>query len=94
MKNKITKEVLEWLEKTDSNNEETIKDFVDLVVEKTTDSLLEEVKKQLKNEFEIGNLKHDFIISPDYYLELKLKEAKQIFSNKEGIDIQDDPEEF
>ena len=94
MKNKITQEVLEWLERNDSENEDTIKDFVDLVMEKTTESLLEEVKKQLKNEFEVGNLKHDFIISPDYYLELKLKEAKQIFSNKEGITIQEDPEIF
>ena len=94
MKNKITQEVLEWLEKNESDDNETLKDFVDLVMEKTTDGLLEEVKKQLKNEFEIGNLKHDFIISPDYYLELKLKEAKQNFSNKEGIPVTENTEEF
>ncbi len=62
-------------------------------MDKTTEGLLEEVKKQLKNEFLTGTLKHDFIISPDYYLELKLKEAKQNFSKSNDISPQNDTEE-
>ena len=80
MKDKIKQEMLDWLETNECEDEEAIKGFVDLVMEKTTESLLEEIKKQFKEEFLSGNLKHDFVISPDYYLELKLKEAKQNFS--------------
>ncbi len=80
MKDKIKKEVLEWLENNECDSEEEVENFIDLVIEKTTTGLLEEVKKQLKNEFVTGTLKHDFIISPDYYLELKLKEAEINFS--------------
>jgi hypothetical protein len=80
MKNKIKKEVLEWYENMGNHDNESIESFVDLVIDKTTEVLFEEIKKQLKNEFLSGNLKHDFIISPDYYLELKLKEVKQFFS--------------
>jgi hypothetical protein len=63
-------------------------------MDKTTESLLEEVKKQLKNEFETGTLKHDFIISPDYYLELKLKEAEQNFSKSDKTPRPDDDEQY
>jgi len=80
MKDKIKKEVLDWLEDNECDTEESIEGFVDLVMDKTTEALVDVVKKQLKNEFETGTLKHDFIISPDYYLELKLKEAVQNFS--------------
>ena len=55
-------------------------------MDKTTEVLFEEIKKQLKNEFLSGTLKHDFVISPDYYLELKLKEVKQSFSGDTGVD--------
>ena len=85
MKNKIKREVLDWLENNDCDNEEAVNCFVDLVMDKTTEGLLEEVKKQLKDEFQTGNLKHDFIISSDYYLDLKLKEAKQNFSKSNDI---------
>ena len=85
MKDDIIKEVLDWLEENECDDEETIKSFINLVMDKTTESLLEEVKKQLKNEFETGTLKHDFIISPDYYLELKLKEAEQNFSKSDDV---------
>ena len=85
MKDDIINEVLDWLEENECEDEESIKGFVNLVMEKTTESLLEEIKKQLKNEFETGTLKHDFIISPEYYLELKLKEAAQNFSKSNKL---------
>ena len=90
MKDKIKREVLEWLENNECDNEESIEGFVDLVMEKTTEGLLEEIKKQFKDEFLSGTLKHDFVISPDYYLELKLKEAKQNFSKSDNIPPLDD----
>lgn len=91
MREKIKNEVLDWLENNDCDDEDSIKNFIELVMEKTTDGLLDEIKKQFKNEFSIGNLKHDFIISPDYYLELKLKEAKQNFSKtSDPIQSKDD----
>jgi len=94
MKDDIIKEVLDWLEENECDDEEAIKSFINLVMDKTTESLLEEVKKQLKNEFETGTLKHDFIISPDYYLELKLKEAEQHFSKSNVTSRPDDDEQY
>jgi len=94
MKDDIIKEVLDWLEENECDDEEAIKSFINLVMDKTTESLLEEVKKQLKNEFEEGTLKHDFIISPDYYLELKLKEAEQNFSKSNVTSRLDDDEQY
>ena len=93
MKDKIKREMLEWLENNECDDEESIEGFVDLVMEKTTEGLLEEIKKQFKDEFLSGNLKHDFVISPDYYLELKLKEAKQNFSKGDNIPPPDDGEQ-
>jgi len=93
MKDKIKREALEWLENNECDDEESIESFVDLVMEKTTEGLLEEIKKQFKDEFLSGNLKHDFVISPDYYLELKLKEAKQNFSKSDNIPPLDDGEQ-
>ena len=90
MKDEIKRELLEWLENNECDNEESIEGFVDLVMEKTTEGLLEEIKKQFKDEFLSGNLKHDFVISPDYYLELKLKEAEQNFSKSDNIPPLDD----
>ena len=90
MKDDIIKEVLNWLEENECDDEEAITSFINLVMDKTTESLLEEVKKQLKNEFETGTLKHDFIISPDYYLELKLKEVKQNFFKDANVDLPGD----
>jgi hypothetical protein len=87
MKSEIIKEVLSWLEDHECEDEDSVKDFVNIIMDKTTESLLEEVKKQLKNEFDTGTLKHDFIISPEYYLELKLKEAKQNFSKSNDHSI-------
>jgi len=85
MKDKIKREVLEWFENNECTDDESIGYFVDMIMDKTTEGIFEEIKKQLKDEFLSGNLKHDFIISSDYYLELKLKEIKQIFSKSNGF---------
>ncbi|UCD14520.1 MAG: hypothetical protein JSW60_03630 [Thermoplasmatales archaeon] len=90
MKNQIKKEALEWYESVESHDDESIENFVDMVMDKTTDFLFEEIKKQFKDEFLSGNLKHNFIISPDYYLELKLKEVKQNFSRSAFTDLPSD----
>ncbi len=76
MKDKILKEALDWFENHDDKSNIFIEDFIDMVVDKTTNVLFEEVNNSLKEEFEKGNLKHPFIISNDYYLYLKLKEIK------------------
>ena len=86
MKDKIKKEALEWYENIENHDKESLETFVDLVMDKTTEVLFEEIKKQLKDEFLSGTLKHDFVISPDYYLELKLKEVKQSFSGDTDVD--------
>ena len=75
MKEKILQEAMEWYEKQGDNPD--IGDFVDLVIHKTTDALLDEIKVELTNEFAKGNLKHPFVISGDYYLDLKLKEIRE-----------------
>ncbi len=90
MKNKIKKEAIEWYETVGYHDTKSIENFVELIMDKTTDSIFEEIKKQFKDEFLSGNLKHDFIISPDYYLELKLKEVKQNFSKDTSMELPDD----
>jgi len=57
-----------------------IEDLVEVAINKTSDILFDEIKDELKYEFEKGNLKHPFIISNDYYLYLKLKEIKNKFN--------------
>ena len=90
MKEKIKKEIIAWYENLDNPDDESIEDFIDVVMDKTTNYILDEIKKQFKGEFLSGNLKHDFIISPDYYLELKLKEIKQNFSKDSSVELVDD----
>ncbi len=92
MKDKIKREVLEWFENNECTDDESIGYFVDMIMDKTTEGIFEEIKKQLKDEFLSGNLKHDFIISSDYYLELKLKEIKQIFSKSNDSPLSNDDE--
>ena len=75
MKDKILHDIKKWYGTQNENPD--ISDFVDIVINKTTDSIFDTVKKELENEFTIGNLEHPFIISSEYYLELKLKEIKQ-----------------
>ena len=77
MREKIFKEALGWYEKQGKKAEIDIEDFVNLVINKTADSIFEKVNTELKAEFENGNLQHPFIISSDYYLDLKLKDIKQ-----------------
>ena len=79
MKDKILREAKEWYESQKENPD--IGDFVDLVIDKTTDSVIDKVRQELENEFEIGNLEHPFIISSEYYLELKLKDIKDKLTN-------------
>jgi hypothetical protein len=74
MKDKILHDIKKWYDTQNENPD--ISDFVDIVINKTTDSIFDTVKKELENEFSIGNLEHPFIISSEYYLELKLKEIK------------------
>ncbi|GAH39738.1 unnamed protein product, partial [marine sediment metagenome] len=40
-------------------------------------------------EFGDGTLKHIHVISPEYYLDIKLKEAKQNFFSKGGTKVSD-----
>jgi len=77
MKDKIFKEALEWYENKNQTSEVNIEDFVNLVINKTASNLIDRVRDEFKNEFDNGNLKHSFVISSDYYLDLKLKEIKQ-----------------
>jgi len=77
MREKIFKEALDWYEKQGKKTEIDIEDFVNLVINKTADSIFEKVNTELRAEFENGNLQHPFIISSDYYLDLKLKDIKQ-----------------
>jgi hypothetical protein len=81
MKDKIIKELIEWCEKQEKTPDIYMEEFIDLVIDKTANALFEELKNELKNEFETGNLKHPFIISNEYYLYLKLKEIKNRIVN-------------
>jgi len=83
MKDKIIKEVMEWCEKQEKTPDIYMDEFVDLVINKTANALFEEIKIELENEFESGNLHHPFIISDEYYLYLKLKEIKNKIINPE-----------
>ncbi len=76
MKEKILQEAREWYEKQGKNSKVSMEDFVDLVINKTADVIFDEIKTELNNEFANGTLKQPFVISSDYYLELKLKEIK------------------
>jgi len=87
MREKIFKEALEWYEKQGVSSDVDIEDFVNLVIDKTADSIFKKVNDELKNEFENGNLKQPFIISSDYYLTLKLKDIKQKCVDKTEEDI-------
>ena len=52
-----------------------------MVIDKTADNILEKVIDELKGEFKSGNLTHPFVISSDYYLDLKFKDIKYKFVN-------------
>ncbi len=76
MKDKILQEALGWYEAQGKNPDVYIGDFISLIIDKTADAIFEKIKSELECEFENGTLKHDFIISSEYYLDLKLKEIK------------------
>ena len=94
MREKIFKEALDWYEKQGENSEVNIEDFVNLVINKTADSIFEKVNEELKAEFENGNLQHPFIISSDYYLDLKLKDIKQKCVDKTEEDKSSEEQEY
>jgi len=48
------------------------------------------VKTVLKKDFRDGTLKHNHVVSPEYYLELKLKEARRNFFSKR-INLRTEP---
>ena len=75
MKDKILKEAIKWYESQGKDNV-FIEDFIDIIIDKTASTLFDNVKDELKEEFEKGNLKQPFFISNDYYLYLKLKEIE------------------
>ena len=83
MKGKIKEEAIEWHENEGNRTGQSIEHLVDLIIDRTADALVDEVKTVLKKEFGDGTLKHNHVISPEYYLDLKLKEAKQNFFNKD-----------
>ncbi len=79
MKDKIKEEEIEWYESEENRNGQSIESLVYLILNKTEEAVVDEVKTVLKKELRDGTLKHNHIVSPEYYLELKLKEAKQNF---------------
>ena len=81
---------MEWYDNHEEKNDVYIEDFIDLVIDKTTNALLDEINDELKVEFDKGNLKHPFIISSDYYLYLKLKEIKNKFIKTKKLDTSDE----
>ena len=80
---KIKVEAIEWYESVENRTSQSIGALVDLIMDRTVAALVDEVKTVLKKEFGDGTLKHNHVISPEYYLELKLKESKQIFFGKD-----------
>ena len=74
MRDKILEEAMNWYE--EQKGKPNIEDFVDLIINKTTDEIVENIKNELIIEFENGNLQHPFVISSEYYLDLKFKDIK------------------
>ncbi len=83
MKEKILEEALKWYKNQQENPD--IEDFVGLIIDQTTDSLFDKIKDELKLEFDNGNLQHPFVISSEYYLDLKFKEIKDKYLKTKDI---------
>lgn len=79
MNDKIKKESLKWYKDKKKHDDQSIETFVEMIINRTSDDLINVVKTVLKKEFKDGTLKHNHVVSSDYYLDLKLKEAKQKF---------------
>jgi len=75
MRDKILEKAMEWY--AAQGEQPNLEDFIDLIIENTTDTFLEHLQGELEQEFNVGNLQHPFFISNEYYLELKLKDIKQ-----------------
>jgi len=90
MRDRIKKEMIEWYQKRKDESEQDIEKFVDLIIDKTTENLIIEIKNELENEFKLGNLTQPLSISDDYYLYLKFKDIKNKCFNipsKDDIEI-------
>ncbi|GAI11794.1 unnamed protein product, partial [marine sediment metagenome] len=57
-------------------DDKSIEMFADSVMERVTNAVIKEVEKVLRKEFKDGTLKHNHVVSHEYYMELKLKEVK------------------
>jgi hypothetical protein len=87
MKEKILKEALDWFEQHYDKNNIFLENFIDIVVDKTSNVLFEKVNNDFKEEFEKGNLKYPFIISNNYYfLSPRLNDIKNKCNTK-NLDI-------
>ncbi len=82
MKEKIKKDMMEWYQEKNNNSNFQLDEFADVIIDKTTDALFEEIRGELENEFKIGNLKQPLTISDEYYLHLKLTDIKNKCLNK------------
>ena len=81
MKNKILKKVTDWYKSQEENQDVQMpEELLGLLIDKIAEAIFDEVKVELKNEFDKGNLKQPFFISDEYYLYLKLKEIKNNIS--------------
>lgn len=80
MDNKLLEKALESYKKIEEHDEESFRSFLNIIFNDITDGLIEEIKKEFEKEFHEGTLNHSHVVSPEYYLELKLKEAKYNFS--------------
>ena len=72
----IKKELVTLYKSRKKQKDKSIEMFADSIIERVTDAVIEEVEKILKKEFKDGTLKHNHVVSHEYYLELKLKEVK------------------
>ncbi len=83
MKTKIKKQAMELY--NNNNQKLEIEEIIDMIIDKTTDELLEQIQTEFNQEFELGNLKQPLSISNEYYLNLKLKDIKNQINNKDNI---------
>jgi len=77
MKDKVLQEIKNWCEENNIHDHPSMEQLFHIMFEKTSEALLEDVKDEFKQEFDKGNLQHSFIISSDYYLDLKMKELNE-----------------
>ncbi len=74
--NDIKKELVTLYKNRKKQNDKSIEMFVDSIMERVTDAVIKEVEKVLRKEFRDKTLSHGHVVSPEYYIELKLKEVK------------------